>query len=188
MKRALTLVAVLLIATTSWTALGDTYALDPLHCSIIFRIKHNNVTWFYGRINAPEGTIIYDPAKPEASSFDITLKSANIDTGNTARDNQLKSPTFFNARDIPTMTFKSSSVKKADDNNLEVTGDLTVHGVTKPLTLKLEQTGMTTTGPKPLVGFEGTFTIKRTDFGMSEMLNGLGDDVRMIVSFEAGKK
>ncbi len=184
MKRWSLLTAALVITGTSLAALGDSYALDPVHCSAIFRIKHNNTSYVYGRINAPEGTLTYDPAKPEASSFDITMKAANIDTNNAQRDTHLKSASFFNAKEYPELTFKSKSVKKADGDSLEVTGDLTIHGVTKPLTVKLDHTG----DGAGTIGFEATFTINRNDFDIKEMPGALGDDVRIMVAFEAKKK
>jgi polyisoprenoid-binding protein YceI len=122
---------------------GDTYKLDPVHATAAFKIKHANVSQFYGRINGPEGTIVLDEADPTKTTFDITLKAANIDSGNPKRDDHLKSPDFFSAQEFPTITFKSTSVKKAGDNKLEVTGDMTMHGQTKPITVTLEQGGPT---------------------------------------------
>jgi polyisoprenoid-binding protein YceI len=181
------LIAVLVVGLFTGVAGAETYAVDGVHSFAFFRIKHNNVGYVYGRINAPEGTIEYDAAKPEATAFNITLRTANIDTANTQRDNHLKSATFFNAAEFPTITFKSTAVKKGEGANLEVTGDLTLHGVKKPVTVTVEKTGETA-GARPVIGFEGTFTIKRSDFDMKEMLNGAGDDVRITVAFEAGRR
>jgi polyisoprenoid-binding protein YceI len=185
MKRWFAFAAAALISSLAAMTWAENYAVDPGHSSAIFRIKHNNAAFLYGRINAPEGSIVYDAAQPEASSFNITMKAANIDTNNANRDNQLKSPSFFNAKEFPNLTFKSTSVKKGEGDSLEVSGDLTIHGVTKPLTVKLDHTE---NGNGILAGFEGTFTVNRSDFGMKEMLNTVGDDVRIIVSFEARKK
>ena len=186
MKRwSFLMAAALVMAGTSLAAFGDTYILDPVHCSAIFRIKHNGASYVYGRINGPEGTLVYDAAKPEASAFDITMKAANIDTNNAQRDTHLKSASFFNAKEYPELTFKAKSVKKADGDSLEVTCVLTIHGVTTPLTVKLDHTGDGTGGT---IGFEGTFTINRNDFDIKEMPGALGDDVRIIVAFEAKKK
>jgi polyisoprenoid-binding protein YceI len=181
------LAAVLLVGAVP--ALADSYALDPVHSFATFRIKHMQVSWSYGRINAPEGTVEYDAAAPEKTSFNLTLKTANIDTGVAARDGHLKSPSFFNAKEFPTITFVSKSAKKIDDTTLEVTGDLTIHGVTKSVTAKVELSG---TGKdmkgNPLVGFETTLEIKRSDYGMTELIPAAGDEVRIIFALEAGKK
>ncbi len=182
------LLAGLFVSAMAVTALGATYTVDPVHSSAVFRIRHNNVSNLYGRFNAPEGTITYDAAKPEESSFNITIKIANVDTANPQRDTHLKSAAFFNVAEMPTMTFKSTGVKKGAGEALEVTGDLTVHGVKKPVTVTLEKTGEASGNGRSLIGFEGTFNIKRSDFGMSEMLNAVGDDVRIMVSFEAGAR
>jgi polyisoprenoid-binding protein YceI len=190
MKRVPILLAALFVSTSGLAALADTYTVDPVHSSAVFRIRHNNVSYFYGTVTpGPEGTIIYDASKPEASSFDVTVKVANIQTGNPNRDNHLKSPTFFNVKDFPTMTFKSTSVKKGEGNTLAVTGDLTIHNVKKSVTVNMELTGEAKDQRgNPLVGFEGTFNIKRGDFDMKEMTNIAGDDVRIIISLEADKK
>jgi polyisoprenoid-binding protein YceI len=185
-----TTLTALLLALSTTTALADNYAIDPVHSTDVFKIKHLNVAYVYGRINGPEGKIAYDPAKPEATTFDVTLKSDNIDTGNTQRDNHLKSPAFFNAKEFPTLTFKSTSTKKLDDKNLEVTGDLTLHGTTKSITVKIEVVG---TGPGvpqtgPVAGFETTFTINRSDYGMKEFAGMIGDEVTFTISLEGDKK
>jgi polyisoprenoid-binding protein YceI len=188
MKLWHSLAALVLVAGSSLVAFGETYAVDPVHSSIAFRIKHMNTAYFHGRVNAPEGTIDYDQANPEASKFDVTVKVDNIDTGNKQRDEHLRSASFFNATDFPNLTFKSTSVKKSGDKQLDVTGDLTIHGVTKSVTVKVEHTGSGDMKGKPIVGFETVFDIKRSDFGIKEMMGQLGDDVRLTIALEAGKK
>src|SRR5271154_6211492 len=156
-------------------ALADSYAIDPVHSTTVFRIKHLNTAYVYGRFDGPEGTVNYDPAAPEQTTFDVTLQAAKIDTGNDQRDNHLKSPAFFNAKEFATLTFKSTGVKKGDDTTLEVTGDLTIHGVTKSVTVKVDVTGMGK-DPKgnPVVGFESTFVVNRNDYGITEFPGMLG--------------
>ncbi len=190
MKSVKMILAALVLATTGATALADNYAIDPVHSTDVFKIKHLNVAYVYGRINGPEGKISYDPASPEATTFDVTLQSANVDTGNAARDNHLKSPAFFNAKEFPTLTFKSTSVKKLDDKTLEVTGDLTIHGTTKSVTVKVDVVGIGPGVPQtgPVAGFESTFTINRNDYGIKEFPGMLGDDVTFTISLEGDKK
>ena len=181
------LVLALLPAFAGQTAAPAAFKIDPVHSSVIFRVKHMNVSYFWGRFNDIAGTVAWDAAKPEASSFDVQIKTESVDSKDPKRDNHLKSPDFFNAKQFPTLAFKSKSVKKLDDTTFEVGGDLTLHGVTKPLTAKVEMTG-TGKGMRggSLVGFETTFEIKRSDFGMNFMKGPLGDDVRIVVSLEAG--
>jgi polyisoprenoid-binding protein YceI len=187
MKLWQTVAAAVLVAAGSSLAIADNYTIDPVHSSAIFRIKHMNATYLYGRINSPEGTVNWDASNPEASSFDVTLKADNIDTNNKMRDGDLKGPNYFNAKEFPTLTFKSKSVKKTDATHFEVTGDLTIHGVTKSITVPMEHTGDGKMKGTTVSGFETTFTINRSDFGMKEM-QGVGDEVKIMVAFEADKK
>lgn len=187
MKRTLSLLAATVLSLAATATYAETYTVDPVHSSVVFRIKHANTAYFYGRVSAPEGSITYDPANPEASSFSFTLKAANFDTANQGRDTHIKSGSFLNAAEYPNLTFKSTSVKKLDGDKLEVAGDITIRGVKKPLTVTIEKTGEGTNRNRQLIGFETVFTIKRSDFGITEMMNGLGDEVRIMVSFEAAK-
>jgi polyisoprenoid-binding protein YceI len=117
------------------------------------------------------------------------LKVANIDTANPNRDKHLKSPDFFSAEEFPTISFKSTSVKASADNKLEVTGDLTMHGQTKPITITMEHVG---TADVPRMGhrtgYDATITLKRSDFGMTKYLEMLGDDVTIRMGVEAAKQ
>ena len=119
---------------------ADTYQVDPVHSTAIFKINHFNMAPFYGRIVGPTGTFVLDEDFTK-STFQIELAIDKIDTANEKRDNHLKGPDFFNAKQYPTVTFKSTSIKKGDGETYDVTGDLTLHGVTKPVTLKVEKTG-----------------------------------------------
>ena len=130
-----------------------------------------------------------DESDPTKTSFQIELKTANIDTNNPARDNHLKTPDFFSAKEFPTISFKSTSVKTTSDNKLEVTGDMTMHGQTKPVTITMERVG---TADVPRMGhrtgYDATLVIKRSDFGMTKYLEMLGDEVRIRVGLEGAKQ
>ncbi|MBI5433649.1 MAG: YceI family protein [Planctomycetes bacterium] len=170
---------------------GATYEIDGVHSSVLFRIKHLGVSYFYGRFNEVTGSFVYDEAKPETSSIQVEVATASVDTGHDGRDQHLQSPDFFNAAEHPKLTFKSKEVKKSKDGKLSVTGDLTLHGVTKPVTADVEFVGAGDRGQMGnKAGFETTFTIKREDFGMTKMLGetGLGNDVRVTVSLEGNLK
>jgi polyisoprenoid-binding protein YceI len=169
-------------------AQADTFKIDPVHSSIIFSIKHLGVSNFYGRFNDVSGTVVLDKADPSKGSVELSIPIDSIDTHNGKRDQHLKSPDFFNAKQFPVMTFKSNKVEGSGDN-YRVSGDLTLHGVTKPLTLEIENfkegKGME---DEIRGGGETQFTIKRSDHGMNFMQGPLGDEVEIVVSLEGIKK
>jgi polyisoprenoid-binding protein YceI len=174
--------------STSARALGaETFRVDPVHSTVVYRVKHFNVSYSLGRFNSVTGSFTLDPADPSQCRFELSVRTDSLDSGNQARDGHLKGPDFFNARQYPTITFKSKSVVSAGQNTYEVKGDLTMHGVTKEVTLKVEQTGM---GPGmrggKLAGLYTEFTLKRSEFGMKNMLEAVGDDVAVTVSIEGG--
>ena len=190
MKRSMIAVFVLVLGALTATVRAAEYQIDPVHTSLIYRIKHLNASWSYGRFNGTTGTFSYDPSAPEKASFEISVDVNNIDSGNEKRDTHLKSPDFFNLKQYPTIHFKSTSVKKSDqEGNLEVTGDLTLHGVTKPVTITLTHVGIGRgMGGETRAGFEGTLTFKRSDFDMKGLAEAVGDDVTLIVSLEGIEK
>src|SRR5262245_22434708 len=168
---------------------AKTYKIDPVHSSALFRIKHNNASYFHGRFTDIAGTFAYDEANPAGSSVEVTIKAESVWTGAGKRDQHLKSPDFFNAEEFPALAFKSKGVKKGSGKEeLEVTGDLTIHGVTKPLTAKVTHTGTAQGQGGEVAGFETVFTIKRTDFDMKNMVGMLGDEVQITISLEGGKQ
>ncbi len=164
-----------------------TYRIDSVHSFIIFRVKHMNTAYAYGRFNTFSGTIVVDEKNPANSRIELEIDANSIDTGNSQRDDHLRSPDFFNTRQFPKITFKSTRVRKINDTTVEVTGNLTARGVTRPLTVRVQFTGK---GRNPrgqeIIGFETTFTIKRSQFGINYGLGGgLDDEVRVTFSVEA---
>ncbi len=166
---------------------ADTYDLDPVHTSVLFSVHHFNAAWVYGRFDKVSGSFTVDGGAPTAVS--LTIDAASVDTNNKKRDDHLRSPDFFDAAKYPEITFSSTAVKPAGEGRYEVTGDLTLHGVTKPITFTVTYTGE---GADPWggyrMGYEAAFTVKRSEFGMSGMLQGLSDDVRVIVAVEGIRK
>ena len=164
---------------------AETYELDPAHTSVVFRVKHLGVAYVYGRFNGPGGTFVFDDKSPENSSIVIQVDAKNVDTAFEIRDKHLKSPDFFDAGEHPVIKFQSRSVKKSGPDSYEVSGDLTLLGKTKAITVKARQTGE---GKDPWgnfrIGFETSFNIKRSDFGMDFMMGVAGDDVLLTVSVE----
>jgi polyisoprenoid-binding protein YceI len=135
MKRMILAVALSLAVPLS--AQAETYTLDPAHTEVGFTAKHMMVTNVHGKFNKFDGTIEWDEKSPTKSTVTINIDPSSIDTGVAQRDAHLKSPDFFDVAKYPTMTFKSTKVKKAGAG-WDITGDLTMHGVTKPVTLKVE--------------------------------------------------
>jgi polyisoprenoid-binding protein YceI len=167
---------------------ADDYALDPAHAAVNFKISHIGLSWTYGRFKELSGTFTVAAANPVATKFEITAKAARVDTANVKRDEHLRSPDFFNVKQYPSLSFKSTSVK-AVQGGYEVTGDLSPHGVTKSITVTVVG-GRTVEFPKGVqrTGYSTEFKIKRSDFGMDKMLEAIGDEVFISVSFEGTKK
>jgi polyisoprenoid-binding protein YceI len=171
------------------------WKIDPMHSEADFAIKHMAISTVHGSFHGVSGTITFDPANVAKSSVEATIPVDTVDTGVAPRDTDLKSPRFFDATKFPTMTFKSTSVHKAGDH-YDVAGDLTLHGVTKPVVLKLEEPGKEEIGmDKKSVhrGFTATTTINRQDFGLA--FNGtlssgdavLSDEVKIEIDIDAAK-
>ena len=188
MKRFAWVAALAVVAVASVPALAaDHYKVDTVHSSVVFRLKHANTSYFWGRINDPAGSFTLDESDPTKGSFTIELQAAKVDTGNAQRDTHLRSPDFFNAKQYPTITFKSTSVRKVADDRLEVTGDLTLHGQTKPVTAMVELTGKGEMRGQQRAGIEATFDIKMTDFGFKAN-PGLSDQVRIVAGLAGVKQ
>ena len=175
----------LLIIFSSVAYSAETYKLDPGHSSIVFRVKHLGIAYVYGRFNGPTGSFVFDESSPSKSAIEMQAETKNIDTAVEKRDTHLKSPDFFNAGEYPLVSFKSSSVKKISGNTYEVSGDLTLLGKTRPITAEVNATGA---GKDPWgnfrMGFETSFSIKRSEFGMGFMMGGVSDEVNLTVSVE----
>ncbi|PKL77395.1 MAG: polyisoprenoid-binding protein [Candidatus Melainabacteria bacterium HGW-Melainabacteria-1] len=179
--------AALLAAPAALAA--DTYKLDPVHSHANFKILHLNTGYQHGRFNDLEGTVWVDEKNPANSKVEVTIKADSIDTKNAKRDEHLRSPDFFNAKQFPTLSFKSTKVEAAGAGKYKVSGNLTMHGVTKPVSFVLTKTGE---GKDPWgnfrMGGEAIFTINRFDYGINYMPDGLGKDVTLMLTFEGVKQ
>lgn len=167
---------------------AETFDVDPVHSSVVFRVKHLDVSWFYGRFNEVSGRFTLDPADPEKSRVEVSVKADSLDTGNERRDRDLKGQHFFNVKQFPTITFKSTAVESKGDGRYLVAGDLTLRGVTKSISVDVERVGEGTTVERfgRRAGYHTSFTIDRTDFGMSAMADNkaLGRRVKLIIALE----
>lgn len=167
---------------------SKTYNIDAVHSAVIFRAKHLGVSYNYGRFNDFSGSITMNETDVSKSNIELEVKTASVDTANNKRDQHLRSPDFFNAKQFPVITFKSTKVspKPGQENMLEVTGDFSLHGVKKSITVDVEITGEGKSRKgEALIGFETTFNIKRSEYGMNFELKGISDDIRITVSVEA---
>jgi len=171
---------------------ADSYKVDAVHSSVLFRIQHAGVGVFWGRFNAVSGSFNIDPEDLSASFFRATVPVASVDTNNAKRDEHLKSGDFFNARQYPEATFESTGFAATGEEGVyEVTGDLTLFGQTKSITARVLLAGEGSVQGKDAQGFEVDFTIKRGDFGNTTYLapdgsnsGGLGNEVRIIFAGE----
>jgi polyisoprenoid-binding protein YceI len=190
-----TAAVVLALGAGRMSAQGTQWKIDPMHSEADFGIKHMAISTVHGSFHGLSGVITFDPANVAKSSVEATIPVETVDTGVAPRDTDLKSPRFFDATKFPTMTFKSTSVHKAGEH-YDVTGDLTLHGVTKQVVLKLEEPGKEEMGmDKKSVhrGFTATTTINRQDFGLA--FNGtlssgdavLSDEVKIEIDIDAAK-
>ena len=166
---------------------GDNdWAIDPVHSSVVFRVKHANASWFQGTFDSITGQISLDPSKPEAGSVTISIPVDSIDTNDKKRDDHVKGPDFFNSKENPTIAFKSTKIAKKADTQFTVTGDLEMAGKKQSVSLTVEKTGEGEMMGK-VSGWMTTFTVKRSDFGMKYALDKgtLGDEVTLMIGLEA---
>lgn len=189
----LLLALAILVGTAFQTASAavETYVIDPVHSAVGFSIRHL-VGKVPGTFTKFSGTIVVDRANLEKSSVEATINAASVNTSNEKRDAHLQTPDFFDTAKFPSATFKSKSWKKTGEDSFDVTGDLTIKGVTKEIVLK---TKLLAFGPgmqgAQLSGWEATVVLNKTDFGVNgpAMLGkALGDDVTITISIEADLK
>jgi len=195
-RKLTTLLAVSLAVATLASPLlaADTWVSDKTHSEATFSIRHL-VSKLSGRFNDFTTNISVDPAKPEASSVEFAIKAGSIDTQNPDRDKDLRSPSFFDVEKFPEITFKSTKISSTAKDKYDVTGNLTMHGVTKEVTLPVSFLGFAKDPwGNEKAGFEVTTTLNRKDYGLlwnKNLDNGgylLGDDVAVSINLEAVKK
>jgi polyisoprenoid-binding protein YceI len=164
---------------------AGTYQVDPGHTQVIFEINHLGFSEYTGMFVEPTGTLTLDPANPSAAKVDVSFPIAKVRTTVTALDEHLKRADFFDAEKYPEGRFTSTSVK-VSGTTAQITGNLTLHGVTRPVTLAARFIGagsMAMGGPaKQNVGFQATTTIKRSDFGISGGIPLVGDQVKLTIN------
>ena len=166
------------------------YTVEPLHTRVLFAVSHMGFTTWYGEFTQVSGSLTLTPKSVADSTFEIHIPTNTISTSNAKLDGELKSPQWLDTEKYTEIVFKAKEIERAGESSAKVTGDLTLHGVTKPVTLDVTFNGA---GTNPLdkkytVGFEASGAIKRSDFGVNSYIPLIGDDVRLIISagFERG--
>lgn len=194
MKMRTPSLTVLSLALLAGAVQAETYTVDKAHSEVLFSVRHMGVSKVTGRFNEFTGVVNGDPGKPQEASVEFTIKTTSIDTNDAGRDKHLRSADFFDVEKFPEITFKSSKVTAKGQNQYDVTGTLTMHGVAKEVTLPV-----TLAGPvkdprgNEKVGFEATAKLNRKDYGISwnRALDAGGvvvsDEVQVTINLEAAK-
>jgi polyisoprenoid-binding protein YceI len=186
---ALAFVTALLFTLSA--AAQDAWQLDPQHSSAQFSVRHLGVSTVRGAFTKVSGSVQYDEANPGKSSIQATIDTASVDTRVEMRDNDLRSPRFLDAQKFPSITFQSKKVEAAGAGKLKVTGDLTIHGVTKEVVLDVEATPAIKDpmGKDRLrMGASATTRVNRNDFGVSGLPGIVGDDITITLDVEMTKQ
>ncbi len=183
------MLAGVLATTLGWVQpllAADTYQLEKTHVDLLFSISHAGFTEKHGSFRDLDATLKYDPARPEDSQVTVTVKTDSIDTAFPARDTDLKSAKFLDVAKYPEMRFVSTKVTPEADQSLRIDGELTLHGVTKPLTLhaKLNKAAPNPFDKRPTLGFSASGSLKRSDFGISTYVPMIGDVVTIAIDAE----
>lgn len=165
----------------------ETYEFDKAHTQILFFVSHLGYSMSQGEFLEYDGGFTIDRDDPSKSSIDVSIQTASIDMDDEKWDDHMKNEDFFNVEKFPAMTFKSTAVELTGENTAKVTGDLTLLGVTKPVTLDVthNKSDVHPYSGKYVAGFSGTGTLKRSDFGMNYGLPGVADDVEIRLEVEA---
>lgn len=183
-----TLVLSAALMALPFTAFAASYSIDPDHTYPHFRISHLGFSTMHGRFNKSEGKMTFDESKG-TGSVEITIDANSVDTAHEKRDKHLRSPDFLNTAEFPTITFKSSKASIKDGKGT-VDGNLTMMGVSKPVTLTVThmKCGVHPFSKKELCGFDATAKIKRSDFGVNYGLPAIGDEMELSFEVEAYKQ
>jgi len=196
MRRAFVIVLLAAVAAGPAAAAESAWEIDPAHSSVQFSVRHMMVSNVRGEFRNVTGTVRGDETDPTKAQVEATIDTTSIDTRNEKRDTHLKSPDFLDAEKYPTMTFRSKKVEKTGDHRYRVTGDLTLHGVTREVTLDVEGPSAAVKDPMGNVraGAQAIAKLDRRDFGItwSKTLDGggvmVGDEVEVTIDVEGTKK
>lgn len=170
------------------TYAADEYDYDLVHSSVSFKARHLDISWIHGRFNDVGGKFSLDRKAPSKSTFNLTIKADSVDTANEARDKHLRQPDYFDTKQYPTIEFKSTSTK-AIDGGYEVTGDFTMHGTTKKITIVLMGGKEHSFKNVKRVAFSTELALKRSDYGFDKNAIGpIGDKALIMIDCEGVRK
>ncbi|HOO51178.1 MAG TPA: YceI family protein [Alphaproteobacteria bacterium] len=179
--------AIMFGAVSSANAAAETYTFDPFHTNLYWQANHFGFSNPSGKFATVSGTVTLDEKSPELSKVDVTVNTGSISTGIDLFNEHLRADKFFNSEQFPTATFSSNKVEITGPDTAVVTGDLTLVGVTKPVTLdvKLNKIGENPISKLKTAGFSATGVVKRSEFGISYALPGVSDEVQIAIEAEA---
>jgi polyisoprenoid-binding protein YceI len=188
MPRKILLCPALFLLAASAFAQIETWKIDPVHSAAQFSVKHLAISTVRGQFQKISGTVGYDPRDVAKTSIDVSIDAASVDTRVDMRDRDLRSANFLDVQKFPAITFKSTRVEAAGPGKLKVTGDLTIHGVTKEVVLDLDGPSAPITAMGGLrMGASATTKINRKDFGVNGAASMVGDDISITLDVEVTK-
>lgn len=186
MMRKVVVCSTVLFLISSALAQVETWKIDPAHTAAQFAVRHMGISTVRGEFKKVTGTASYDPADPSKTSFEATIDATTVDTRVDMRDNDLRSSNFLDVQKYPTITFKSKRAESAGSGKLKITGDLTIHGVTKEVLLDVEGPTAPVKDPRGNyhVGASATHTVNRKDFGVNGAPGMVGDEISITIDAE----
>ena len=190
MSRYVAVFTAFLILTICAAAQVQTWQIDPNHTAAQFSVRHMGISTVRGAFTKVSGSAQYDPSNVSKTSIDATIDASSVDTRVSMRDNDLRSPNYFDVAKYPTITFKSKSVQAVGEGKLKIVGDLTIHGVTKEVTLDVDGPSAPVTDPKgnSHLGASASTKVNRKDFGVGGSSNMVGEDITITIDVELVRK
>ena len=186
MSRVALGIVVAVTMAVSAAAQAGSWRIDPNHSAAQFSVRHLGVSTVRGAFMKVSGSASYDPADPSKNSVDVTIDASSVDTRVQMRDDDLRSPNFLDVQKYPTITFKSKQSKSAGAGKLEILGDLTIHGITKEVTLDVDGPSAPIKDPwgNQRIGASASTKINRKDFGINGAAGAVGDEISIIIDTE----
>ncbi len=182
------LLLVTVISASSVAAAAEEYVYDAVHSSVSFKARHLDISWIHGRFNEVDGQFSIDRQDPSKSSFSLTIKADSVDTANAARDEHLRQPDYFDTKQFPTIEFRSTKVKVIE-GGYEVTGDFTMHGVTRQITIELMGGKQIESRGVLRIGLSTELRLKRSDYKFDpRAIGAIGDEAIVIIDCEGMSK
>jgi len=181
------LISIVFLSVSPAHAAPQEYEFDKAHTQILFFVDHLGFSMSQGEFHDYDGKVMFDEENPLNSSVEVTIQTDSIDMDDEKWDKHMRNKDFFDVKEYPTMTFKSTSIEKTSENTANLTGDLTILDVTKPVTLEtnFNKAGVHPYSKRYVAGFSATTEIKRSEFGMDYGLPGIGDTVEIRIEVEA---